>query len=185
MLTHPTIDQLRALRLDGMAEAFVELQSQDAARDLAPAEWLALLLDREAAQYFLVQIDPRGGVPETLGDTRRQIEEKGGSIVGRLPEMTLIARLTGEGREALDTIAAALLKYETLSGDEVGAVLRGDDLEEFRAAQERQRESVAAEAARKEKEAAQKEAAKKEAEQADQPDAGSSDQNPEAGLSGA
>ena len=49
MLTHPTIDQLRALRLDGMVEAFVELQSQDAARDLAPAEWLALLLDREAA----------------------------------------------------------------------------------------------------------------------------------------
>lgn len=49
MLTHPTIDQLRALRLDGMAEAFVELQSQDRARDLAPAEWLALMLDREAA----------------------------------------------------------------------------------------------------------------------------------------
>src|SRR6476646_688400 len=49
MLTHPTIDQLRALRLDGMVEAFVELQSQDAARDLAPAEWLALLLDREVA----------------------------------------------------------------------------------------------------------------------------------------
>ena len=49
MLNHPTIDQLRALRLDGMADAFVELQSQDAARDLAPAEWLALLLDRENA----------------------------------------------------------------------------------------------------------------------------------------
>jgi len=32
MLTHPTIDQLRALRLDGMAEAFVELQSQDVNR---------------------------------------------------------------------------------------------------------------------------------------------------------
>ena len=31
MLTHPTIDQLRALKLDGMAEAFVELQSQDQA----------------------------------------------------------------------------------------------------------------------------------------------------------
>ena len=31
MLTHPTIDQLRALKLDGMAEAFVELQSQDTA----------------------------------------------------------------------------------------------------------------------------------------------------------
>jgi DNA replication protein DnaC len=49
MLPHPTIDQLRALRLDGMADAFVELQAQDAARDLSPAEWLALLLDRETA----------------------------------------------------------------------------------------------------------------------------------------
>jgi DNA replication protein DnaC len=49
MLTHPTIDQLRTLKLDGMAEAFTELQSQDRARDLDHAEWLALLLDREAA----------------------------------------------------------------------------------------------------------------------------------------
>ena len=29
MLTHPTLDQLRALRLDGMAQAFAELQTQD------------------------------------------------------------------------------------------------------------------------------------------------------------
>ena len=60
MLTHPTIDQLRALRLDGMAEAFVELQSQDAARDLAPAEWLALLLedfDAYLATCSSLQID--------------------------------------------------------------------------------------------------------------------------------
>ena len=49
MLTHPTIDQLRALRLDGMADAFIELQTQDHAKDLGPAEWLALMLDREAA----------------------------------------------------------------------------------------------------------------------------------------
>ena len=49
MLEHPTIDQLRALKLDGMADAFVELQAQDRSRDLAPAEWLALLLDREAS----------------------------------------------------------------------------------------------------------------------------------------
>ena len=47
MLTHPTIDQLRALKLDGMADAFVELQAQDNAADLTHAEWLALLLDRE------------------------------------------------------------------------------------------------------------------------------------------
>ena len=50
MLTHPTLNQLRALKLDGMADAFVELQSQDSARDLSHAEWLALLLDREAAK---------------------------------------------------------------------------------------------------------------------------------------
>jgi DNA replication protein DnaC len=49
MLTNPTLDQLRTLRLDGMADAFIELQSQPQAADLTHAEWLALLLDREAA----------------------------------------------------------------------------------------------------------------------------------------
>src|SRR5262249_45455560 len=49
MLTHPTLDQLRALQLDGMADAFIELEQQDAAKDLPHAEWLALLLDREIA----------------------------------------------------------------------------------------------------------------------------------------
>jgi DNA replication protein DnaC len=47
MLSHPTLDQLRALKLDGMADAFLELDQQDAAKDLTHAEWLALLLDRE------------------------------------------------------------------------------------------------------------------------------------------
>ena len=36
MLTHPTLDQLRALRLDGMAEAFAELQAQDARQGPRP-----------------------------------------------------------------------------------------------------------------------------------------------------
>jgi len=49
MLTHPTLDQLRAMKLDGMAQAFVELEAQDEVHNLAHAEWLALLLDREAA----------------------------------------------------------------------------------------------------------------------------------------
>ena len=84
-----------------------------------------------------------------------------------------------EQRASLDAIAEALLKYETLSGDEVGAVLRGDDLEEFRAAQERQRQSAELEAQRKEQERKQKEQAEQQAEPS------SSDENPEAGLSGA
>ena len=49
MLTHPTLDQLRALKLDGMVQAFIELEAQEETRNLAHAEWLALLLDREAA----------------------------------------------------------------------------------------------------------------------------------------
>jgi DNA replication protein DnaC len=47
MLKHPTLDHLRAMKLDGMADAFVELSQQDNARDLGHAEWLALLIDRE------------------------------------------------------------------------------------------------------------------------------------------
>jgi len=49
MLIHPTLNQLRALKLDGMADAFIELTSQPQTADLAHPEWLALLLDRELA----------------------------------------------------------------------------------------------------------------------------------------
>ena len=48
MLTHPTVDQLVKLGLAGMARAFTELQSNQSAAGLGHAEWLALLLDREA-----------------------------------------------------------------------------------------------------------------------------------------
>jgi DNA replication protein DnaC len=49
MLKHPTLDQLRAMKLDGMADAFVELAAQDRSRELDHAEWLGLLIDREIA----------------------------------------------------------------------------------------------------------------------------------------
>jgi DNA replication protein DnaC len=50
LLTHPTLDQLHALGLFGMAKAFGEMQSSgDAAAALNHAEWLALLLDRETS----------------------------------------------------------------------------------------------------------------------------------------
>src|SRR6201998_2311125 len=49
MLKHPTLDQLKALKLDGMAQAFVELEQQEELCSLTHAEWLALLLDRETA----------------------------------------------------------------------------------------------------------------------------------------
>jgi len=46
-------------------------------------------------------------------------------------------RLLVEHRSALDLVAQALLKHETLSGEEVAAVMRGDSLDVFREAQAR------------------------------------------------
>lgn len=37
MLSHPTLDQLKTLRLDGMAEAFAEMQTQGGTADLTHA----------------------------------------------------------------------------------------------------------------------------------------------------
>ncbi len=50
MLVHPTLDQLRALRLTGMAGAFAEMAESPEANALSHPEWLALLLDREATE---------------------------------------------------------------------------------------------------------------------------------------
>src|SRR5271165_3649882 len=47
MLTHPTLDQLHALGLHGMAKGFKELDANPEARTLEHPEWLALLLDHE------------------------------------------------------------------------------------------------------------------------------------------
>lgn len=49
MLTHPTLDQLHALGLHGMAKAFIDASGSPEAGSLNHAEWLALLLDRETA----------------------------------------------------------------------------------------------------------------------------------------
>ena len=48
MLDHPTHQRLRDLKLDGMADAFAELQQQPDAATLSHTEWLGLLIDREA-----------------------------------------------------------------------------------------------------------------------------------------
>ena len=49
MLKHPTLDQLHTLGLYGMAKAFADLADAGQAKDLAHADWLALLLDREGS----------------------------------------------------------------------------------------------------------------------------------------
>lgn len=50
MLTHPTNDALRALKLDGMAEAFAELLTKDGAQSMGAIEWIGLMVDREQAR---------------------------------------------------------------------------------------------------------------------------------------
>ena len=59
MLTHPTLDQLKELKLDGMAEAFTELEAQDGTAALNHAEWLALLIDRETSSRAPTRFPPR------------------------------------------------------------------------------------------------------------------------------
>ncbi|HKJ60966.1 MAG TPA: IS21-like element helper ATPase IstB [Hyphomicrobiales bacterium] len=49
MLTHPTLDQMVALGLSGMATAYRELIDQPQGSDLGRDEWLGLMLDREMA----------------------------------------------------------------------------------------------------------------------------------------
>lgn len=47
MLTDPTLDQLRALGLDGMLKACGEIEANGETAALTHLEWLGLLLDRE------------------------------------------------------------------------------------------------------------------------------------------
>lgn len=47
MLTHPTLDLMHELGLNGMAKAFGEIEASAEAAALTHPEWLALLLDRE------------------------------------------------------------------------------------------------------------------------------------------
>lgn len=49
MLTHPTLDQIASLGLNGMAAAWRALADQDPGEALNRNEWLGLMLDREVA----------------------------------------------------------------------------------------------------------------------------------------
>ncbi|RWK16010.1 MAG: AAA family ATPase, partial [Mesorhizobium sp.] len=46
MLTNPTLDQMQALGLAGMAAAWRELAERNNANELSRDEWLGLMLDR-------------------------------------------------------------------------------------------------------------------------------------------
>lgn len=47
MLTVPTLERLRELKLDGMAKAFEDQIASSEFKDLSFEEWIGLLVDRE------------------------------------------------------------------------------------------------------------------------------------------
>jgi DNA replication protein DnaC len=49
LLKHPTLDQLHALGLYGMAKAFTDIANGGEVKDLEPYDWLAILLERETS----------------------------------------------------------------------------------------------------------------------------------------
>jgi len=49
LLTHPTLDLLHQLGLNGMAKAFGEIEASGEATTLTYPEWLGLLLDQEVS----------------------------------------------------------------------------------------------------------------------------------------
>lgn len=85
MLDHPTHTQLRSLKLDGMADAFEELHGRDGTAELTHAEWLGLLIDREAASRETKRFESRmrtarlrhvGAAPEDVDyKTRRSLDK--------------------------------------------------------------------------------------------------------------
>lgn len=62
MLVHPTLDQLHALGLYGLAKGFKELEHKPEARSLEHAEWLGLLLDYEQTLRRQKQFEARARV---------------------------------------------------------------------------------------------------------------------------
>ena len=79
-------------------------------------------------------------------------------------------------RDALDSVAKALLKHETLNGDEVSAILRGDNLDEYREAKMRQQ---------KEQQRARRPETETEPDESDKAPESSPAPKPDVGLSGA
>jgi hypothetical protein len=74
MLTDPTIDQLRALKLDGMADAFVELETQDRS---------AIQLPETRSAYDFAHIEPARPVPLHLR-FRQQASRALAALIDRL-----------------------------------------------------------------------------------------------------
>ena len=66
MLIHPTLDQMQALGLAGMAAAYREMAGHNNTDELSRDEWLGLMLDRETMVRADKRLANRLGRIETL-----------------------------------------------------------------------------------------------------------------------
>ena len=96
MLKHPTLDQLNALGLHGMAKAFVEIAANGQANGLGHHEWLGLLLDREASW----RQDKRFAARLRVAKLRQQASVE--DVDYRKPPAVLTARCSKAGRGRVD-----------------------------------------------------------------------------------
>lgn len=116
MLMHPTLDQLRQLRLDGMARALEEQLNREDITDLNFEDRLALLLDREAthrsnkrlvSRLRKAKLRHRGACVEDLdfrarrGLDRRRVLELASCDWLRLHRNLLVTGPTGAGKTYL------------------------------------------------------------------------------------
>jgi hypothetical protein len=72
MLFHPTVERLRALGLGAMADTLFELQTNPDAAAMPHADWLGLLVDREATFRYQTISEPFGYSIPTGGCQQRR-----------------------------------------------------------------------------------------------------------------
>jgi DNA replication protein DnaC len=131
LLTHPTLDQLHQLGLAGMARAFTELEANPQSAELSHAEWLALLLDREATERYQRRLRARlryarlrhqASVEDVDYRAARGLDRSlfQAPIAGRwIEEAELDHRRTSRGRQKLACLCSG---SKGLSGQPLGAL---------------------------------------------------------------
>jgi len=114
MLMHPTLDQLHALGLHGMAKGFKDLMASAEARSLDHADWLGLLLEHEAtlrapteinASTWLSSSQGKAGPVDafiSVGTLRRQKRFEARSKAARLRQAASVEDVDYRSPRGLD-----------------------------------------------------------------------------------
>jgi len=103
-----------------MADAFIELQTQDHAKDLGPAEWLALMLDREAAHRGTQRFKKPAAPCEACATARPRSRMSTTATPRRLDKATVPAA----GRLPLDRRSSQPARHRPVRRRQVMAQLR-------------------------------------------------------------